>query len=423
MDKKQRRILEKTQIEQELLEKRWLAQQRSVWLFLRNQWFNAPVPRNINWLWSLGSVLFVVIALLVMSGIILALWYIPSFEHAFESVLQISYNVRFGWLFRNLHIHATGILFVALWLHMMRGMYYGSYKPPRDGLWYLGSLLFMLIFFTAYLGQILNWSQQGLYAYQVFSESLQKLPMGRLLHALLLGSNYGEPPRLSHIYALHYIFAFSILLIIGLHILFVHISGANNPLGVALPQKDHTRLYPWAIARDGIAVIIALMLLSFLIFFWPDFAQTSSSWQNANQLNPHLDYSNPWYFAPFVSLMEAMSFPQLGSLAIVYFFVCTFFLPLIDKSPVRSALFRPIFRVMCILLFSHILVLWFVSLPFQPWPNSWNGYMQKQAATVLLIFYPLLFVVSWLEVLPPLPKSITQYHRQRALKKYGADND
>ncbi len=419
----ERRIFNKTQNEQELLEKRWKAQQRSVWLFIRNQWFNAPIPRNINWLWSLGSILFLVIALLLMSGIILALWYIPSFDDAFSSVLHISYKVHFGWLFRNLHIHATGILFIALWLHMMRGIYYGSYKPPRDGLWYMGVMLFMLIFFAAYLGQILNWSQQGLYAYQVLSSSFAKLPFGHKLHYLFLGANYGELPRLSHIYALHIIFAFSILLLMGLHILFVHISGANNPLGVALPQKDHTRLYPWAIARDGIAIILAFMLLSFLIFFWPDFAQTSSSWQAADLLHPSPYYSNPWYFAPFVTLMNAMPTPKLGAMAIVYFFLCTFFLPLIDKSPTRSALFRPIFRFMCILFFIHIAILWLSSLPFQPWPKPWNNYMSFQASVVLLSFYPLLFMVSRLEGQPPLPQSITQYHRQRALKKYGADND
>ncbi len=419
----ERDIFKKTQNEQELLEKRWRAQQRSVWLFIRNQWLNAPIPRNINWLWSLGAILFVIIALLIMSGVILALWYIPSFDEAFESILRIHYQVHFGWLFRNLHIHATGILFLTLWLHMMRGIYYGSYKSPRDGLWYMGSLLFMLIFFTAYLGQILNWSQQGLYAYQVLSSSLENLPFGQKLHFLLLGALYGEPPRLSHIYALHILFAFSILLLMGLHILFVHISGANNPLGIALPQKDHTRLYPWAIARDGIAIILALMLLSFLVFFWPDFAQTSSSWQPANLLYLNPNYSNPWYFAPFVSLMNAMPVPQLGSMAIVAFFLCTFFLPIIDKSPTRSALFRPVFRFMCILLFIHIVILWLASLPFYPWPKNWNNYMRLQGAIVLLSFYPLLFIISRLEGQPPLPQSITQHRRNRAFKKYGAHND
>ncbi|MFV0322065.1 MAG: cytochrome b [Alphaproteobacteria bacterium] len=423
-NKDDRRIFYKTQNEQQLLEKRWREQQRSVWLFLRNQWLNAPIPRNVNWMWCLGSVLFIFICLLLASGIILSLWYIPQKDYAFTSVLTISRKVNLGWLFRDVHIHATGIVFIGLWLHMMRGIFYGSYKPPRDGLWYTGSTLFLLIFFTTYLGQILNWSQQGLYSFQVLSTSLEKLPiLGKSLHYLLLGANYGESPRLSHIYALHIILAFIIFGLIGIHIIFVHISGSNNPLGVALSKRDHARLYPWAFARDGIVVILALILLTFLIFFWPDFAQTTSSWQAADLLNPSPDYSNPWYFAPFVSLMNAMPSPRLGSLVIVYFFLCTFLLPQIDKSPTRSAVFRPVFRIMCYIFFIHIGFLWMGSLPFQLWPESWNTYIIRQSAVVLVLFYPLLFIVSRLEAEPPLPQSITDYHRDKAREKYGAHND
>ncbi len=413
-----RKLFEKAQKEQEYLEKKWAGQQRSVWLFLKNQWLHAPIPRNVNWLWSMGSALFILLVILLFSGVILSLWYVADQNLAFPSVLTISHQVNFGWLFRSAHIHGSGLIFTALWLHIGRSIYYGSFKPPRDMVWYLGAGIFILIFITSYLGQILNWSAQGLYAYGVFSDSLHQIPfVGDLLHQLVLGVQYGASPRLSHLYALHAIFAFLIFWLVGFHIIFIHISGSNNPLGVALPKKDHTRLYPWAFSRDGILVTFSLLLLAIFVFLFPEFAQSPANWLDASVKVPVMDYSNPWYFAAFVSMMEAAPNPRWGAASILYLFIALFFMPMIDKSPTRSAVFRPLYRILCMLLFIHVGILWLAALPVDLIHEGVRFWLIRQAWIVIWLFFPFVAIISRLESRQDLPSSIEMYRRQYFQKK------
>ncbi len=413
-----RKLFEQAQEEQEHLEKKWAGQQRSVWIFLKNQWLHAPIPRNANWLWGIGSMIFILLLLLLFSGTVLALWYVADRKFAFESVLHMQQQVQLGWLFRAVHVHGSGIVFTALWLHIGRSIYYGSFKPPRDVVWYIGGIIFVFIFLTSYLGQILSWSAQGHYAYLVFSNSLHYIPLiGDMLHQLVLGVAYGEYPRLAHIYAWHTILAFMVFWLVGFHIIFIHISGSNNPLGVALPKKDHTRLYPWAFARDGIFVTFSLMALAVFVFFFPEFAQTSANWQPAEMELPFDDYSNPWYFAAFVSMMQAAPNPWWGGASVIYFFLGLFLMPMIDKGPTRSAIFRPVYRFLCIVFFVHMGILWLGALPMEPLHAGMKFWLMRQAWLVVWLFFPLVAFVSRVENKRDLPSSIEDYRRQYSRKK------
>ena len=373
-----------------------------------------PVPRNLNYFWNFGVLAGIALMIQIVTGIVLAMHYVPSGEEAFASVEHIMRDVNQGWLLRYLHANGASFFFIVTYIHIFRGIYYGSYKAPRELVWMLGLVILLLMMATAFMGYVLPWGQMSFWGAKVITGLFGAIPVvGEPVQQWLLGGFAPDEPTLNRFFSLHYLLPFVIAGVVILHIWALHIPGSSNPTGVEVKgPQDTVPFHPYYTAKDGFGLGIFLILLAAVTFFWPNYLGHADNYNPANPLATPAHIVPEWYFWPFYAILRAFTVDFIlwaklwGVLAMFMAIILLFFLPWIDKSPVRSGSYRPTFRMFFWILVADILVLgWCGGLPAEE-----PYVMISQLATIYYFahFLIILPILSAVERTLPLPNSISE---------------
>jgi ubiquinol-cytochrome c reductase cytochrome b subunit len=374
-----------------------------------------PVPRNLNYFWNFGVLAGVCLVIQIVTGIVLAMHFHSSAAGAFDSINgTIMRDVNAGWFLRFAHANGASMFLLVVYIHIFRGLYYGSYKAPREMVWLIGVVIFLLLMATAFMGYVLPWGQMSFWGAQVITGFFSAIPVvGEWIRIWLLGGYAPDDATLNRFFSLHYLLPFVIAGAVILHIWALHIPGSSNPTGVEVKgEQDTVPFHPYYTAKDGFGVGVFLILFSTLIFFFPDYLGHPDNYIAANPLSTPAHIVPEWYFWPFYAILRAFTANFIldaklwGVVAMFGSILLLFFLPWLDKSPVRSANFRPAYRIAFWVLVLDVLVL---------------GYCGGSAATPGIVvlsqvcaayyfahFLIVVPIISRLERPKPLPNSITE---------------
>lgn len=375
---------------------------------------NLPTPKNLNYWWTFGGILAICLMTQIITGIVLAMHYTPHVDMAFASVERIMRDVNGGWLIRYVHANGASMFFIVVYIHIARGLYYGSYKAPREMVWLLGVVIFLLMMATAFMGYVLPWGQMSFWGAQVITGFFSAIPgVGETLRIWLLGGYAPDNASLNRFFSLHYLLPFVIAGVIILHIWALHIPGSNNPTGVEVKGKQDTiPFHPYYTAKDGVGVGVFLLIFAALVFFSPNMLGHPDNYIEANPLSTPAHIVPEWYFLPFYAILKAFTIDFImpaklwGVIAMFGSILILFFLPWLDKSPVRSANYRPTYRWFLIVLALVVLLLGYLG-GASPTPMV-IGLTQIATAYYFLHFLVVLPIVSSMEKPLPLPNSITE---------------
>jgi ubiquinol-cytochrome c reductase cytochrome b subunit len=370
------------------------------------------VPRNLNYMWNFAVLAGFALMLQIVTGIVLAMHYAPSGPIAFQSVEHIMRNVNQGWLIRYAHANGASFFFIVTYIHIFRGLYYGSYKAPREMVWLLGLVIFLLMMATAFMGYVLPWGQMSFWGAKVITGLFGAIPLvGEPIQQWLLGGFAPDNAALNRFFSLHYLLPFVIAGVVILHIWALHIPGSSNPTGVDIKSpRDTLPFHPYYTAKDGFGLGVFLILFAAVTFFAPNYLGHADNYIPANALSTPAHIVPEWYFWPFYAILRAFTVDFIlpaklwGVLAMFAAILLLFFLPWIDRSPVRSGSYRPTFRMFFWILVIDVLILgWVGGLPAEE-----PYVMISQLATMYYFahFLIILPIVSATERTLPLPTSI-----------------
>jgi len=375
-----------------------------------------PVPRNLNYMWNFGVLAGFCLVVQIVTGIILAMHYAANAGVAFGSVEHIMRDVNWGWMLRYLHANGASMFFVVIYLHIFRGLFYGSYKAPREMVWLLGVVIFLLMMATGFMGYVLPWGQMSFWGAKVITGLFGAIPLvGEPIQIWLLGGYAPDNAALNRFFSLHYLLPFVIVGVVILHIWALHIPGSSNPTGVEVKSESDTiPFHPYFTAKDGFGLGVFLIVYALLVFFGPNMLGHPDNYIPANPLSTPAHIVPEWYFWPFYAILRAFTADilfvpakLLGVLAMFSSILVWFFLPWLDKSPVRSGHYRPLFRKF----------FWFGLIPTMvvlfycggaPAEEPYVMLSQIATAYYFLHFLVILPIVSWVERPEPLPFSITE---------------
>ena len=399
---------------------KWWDDRLPVARLMHGQFVDFPTPRNLNYLWTFGGILTFCLAAQILTGIVLAMHYQPSGAEAFNSVEAIRRDVNYGWLIRNLHAVGASMFFIAVYIHIFRGLYYGSYKAPREVLWILGVLIFLVMMATAFMGYALPWGQMSFWGVTVitnlFSSVNEIIPgLGTAIVEWLWGGYAVTGKTLNRFFALHYLLPFVIAGLVVLHIWALHVAGQNNPTGLDIKTKsDAVPMYPYAVAKDTVGLFAFLILFAWFVFFLPDYLGHADNYIEADPLvtPPHI--VPEWYFLPFYAILRAIPSKLGGVIAMFAAIAVLIVVPWLDTSRVRSAKYRPIYRWFFWLLVITCLALGYLgAMPAEGAYVTWSRIFTAYYFAHFLLVMP---IVGLIEQPRPLPRSISE----SVLKKSGA---
>jgi ubiquinol-cytochrome c reductase cytochrome b subunit len=313
---------------------------------IRNHAVYYPSPSGLNYLWGGGSAAALFLGLQIISGAYLAMYYVPNVEMAFLSIDHIVRDVDYGWFFKHLHSNGASFFFISVYFHIARGLYYGSYIRPRQGLWYSGLVIFLLMMATAFLGYVLPWGQMSFWGATVITNLFSVIPfIGPDLVQWLWGGFSVNNPTLNRFFSIHFILPFIIVGLVFLHLVLLHRAGSNTPLGIAIKGKNIS-FYPYFYIKDFFGVFIVLFFLTYFIFFNPHFFGHSDNYIPANPLVTPTHIVPEWYFLPFYAILRSVPDKLGGVFLMLSSILVLFTLPLLDIYKIRSSVFRPYYRIL-----------------------------------------------------------------------------
>ena len=373
-----------------------------------------PVPRNLNYMWNFGVLAGFCLVIQIVTGIILAMHYAANADIAFTSTEHIMRDVNWGWLMRYAHANGASAFFVVVYTHIFRGFYFSSYKAPREMIWLLGVLIFLLMMATAFMGYVLPWGQMSFWGAKVITGLFGAIPLvGEPLQQWLLGGFAPDNAALNRFFSLHFLLPFVILGVVILHIWALHIPGSSNPTGVEIKtESDTVPFHPYYTAKDGFGLGVFLVLYCAMVFFFPNALGHPDNYIQANPMQTPAHIVPEWYFWPFYAILRAFTTDFIlsaklgGVLAMFSAILVWFFLPWLDKSPVRSGNYRPLFRKFFYVLLIDVLVLGYCG--GAPAQEPYLMVSQIAAIYYFLHFLVILPIVSSIERPDPLPFSITE---------------
>jgi ubiquinol-cytochrome c reductase cytochrome b subunit len=381
-----------------------------------------PVPRNLNNFWNFGVLAGIALTIQIVTGIVLAMHYNANADTAFQSVEHIMRDVPQGWFLRYAHANGASFFFIVTYIHIFRGLYYGSYKAPREMVWLLGLVIFLLMMATAFMGYVLPWGQMSFWGAKVITGLFGAIPLiGESLQTWLLGSFAPDQATLTRFFSLHYLLPFVIAGVIILHVWALHIPGSGNPTGVDVKgPQDTVPFHPFYTAKDGFAVAIFMLCFAAVTFFAPNYLGHADNYIPANALSTPAHIVPEWYFWPFYAILRAFTVDFIlpaklwGVIAMFGAIILLFFLPWLDPSPVRSGNYRPRFKQFFWILMADLLILGYVG----GMPAEEPYVMISQIATIYYFahFLIILPILSKTEKTLPLPRSISDsvLHGERA---------
>jgi len=380
-----------------------------------------PTPKNLNWWWIWGIVLAFCLVLQIVTGIVLVMHFTPHADMAFNSVEHIMRDVNGGYMLRYLHMNGASLFFFAVYIHIFRGLYYGSYKAPREVTWIIGMLIYLAMMATGFMGYVLPWGQMSFWGATVITGLFGAIPgIGEPIQTWLLGGPAVGSPTLNRFFSLHYLLPFVIAALVILHIWAFHTTGNNNPAGVDVrkgskeeAQKDTLPFWPYFVMKDLFALVLVLLVFWAIVGFMPNFLGHPDNYRMANPLSTPAHIVPEWYFLPFYAILRAFTADvwvviianklSFGIIDAKFFGVLAMFgaiavmalTPWLDTSSVRSGRHRPMFKsFFWLLCVDFVVLMWAGAMPAEP-PYStisligsayWFGYF--------LVILPLLGVLE-----------------------------
>src|SRR5260221_1908613 len=276
----------------------WIDHRLPIFSYLEKEYHTFPTPRNFNYFWNFGAIATVMLVLMIATGVVLATNYTPHVTMAFDSVDRIMRDVPSGWLIRYLHMTGASFFFIAVYIHIFRGMYYGSYKAPRELLWILGVVIFLLMMATAFMGYVLPWGQMSFWGATVITNLFSALPVvGQWIVTWLWGGFAVDNPTLNRFYSLHYLLPFVIVAVVGLHLIALHQHGSNNPLGIDRKgPQDSIPFHPYYTVKDTFGLGVFLIVFVIVVFFMPNLLGDAQNYVRANPLQTPPEIVPEWYY-------------------------------------------------------------------------------------------------------------------------------
>ena len=387
---------------------RWIDHRLPIFSFMDHELNEYPTPKNLNYFWNFGSLAGVSLVIMIVTGIVLAMSYTPHVDYAFQSVERIMRDVNHGWLLRYIHMNGASFFFIVVFIHIFRGLYYGSYKAPRELLWILGVLILLLMMATAFMGYVLPWGQMSFWGATVITNLFSAIPfIGDSIVTFLWGGFSVDNPTLNRFFALHYLMPFLIVGVVILHLVALHRFGSNNPIGIdpSGPQ-DTVPFHPYYTIKDFFGLSVFLTLFAAAIFFFPNFMGHPDNYIPANPMQTPAHIVPEWYFLPFYAILRAVPDKLGGVLAMFGAIAVLFILPWLDRSPIRSGNFRPIFKIFFWVFFADCIALGY--LGGMPAEGIYVVLSRVATAWYFLHFLVILPLLSVIETPKPLPQSLSK---------------
>ena len=387
---------------------KWIEERLPVFSLMHGQFIAFPTPKNLNYWWTFGGILSVMLVVQIVTGIVLVMHYAPSTQIAFGSIEHIMRDVNWGWLLRYLHSNGASMFFIAVYIHIFRGLYYGSYKSPREILWILGVVIYLVMMATGFMGYVLPWGQMSFWGATVITNLFSAIPLvGETIVTWLWGGFSVDNPTLNRFFSLHYLLPFVLAAVVGLHVWALHVVGQNNPAGVEPKSaKDTVPFTPFATLKDGFGIIVFMIFYAWFVFYLPNYLGHPDNYTLADPLKTPAHIVPEWYYLPFYAILRAIPDKLGGVIAMFAAILVLFFLPWLDTSKVRSTRYRPLYKQ-----FFWVLVVVSVLL-------GWLGAKPAEGIYVILArictvyyfahFLVILPLLGLIEKPKPLPASISE---------------
>ena len=316
-----------------------------------------PSPSNLNYFWSFGSLAGICLVLQIATGIFLAMHYTPHIDLAFLSVEHIMRDVEGGWLLRYMHANGASMFFIVVYLHMFRGLYYGSYASPRELLWCVGVIILLLMIITAFIGYVLPWGQMSFWGATVITSLASAIPIvGDTIVTWLWGGFSVDNATLNRFFSLHYLLPFLLVGASVVHLAALHQYGSNNPLGTNV-AVDKIRFYPYFYVKDLVAWVSFAIFFAIFVYFYPNLLGHPDNYIPANPMSTPAHIVPEWYFLWVYAILRSIPNKLAGVAAIALVFISLLALPFINTSPIRSSNFRPLYKKFFWLLVADCLIL------------------------------------------------------------------
>jgi ubiquinol-cytochrome c reductase cytochrome b/c1 subunit len=401
---------------------KWIDHRLPVFTFIDHSAVTYPTPRNLNYFWNFGSLAGMVLVILIASGVVLSMNYTANTEMAFDSVERIMRDVNYGWLLRYVHMNGASMFFIVVYIHIFRGMYYGSYKEPRELLWIIGIFIFLAMMATAFLGYVLPWGQMSFWGATVITNLFSVIPfVGDAIVTWLWSGFSVDNPTLNKFFSLHYLLPFVIIGLVFLHLWALHTHGSNNPLGIDVKgDQDQVPFHPYYTAKDALGLGVFLIVFLGVVFFAPNFFGEPDNYIEANTLvtPPHI--VPEWYFLPYYAILRAVPdnfidvwgiLPVIipaktaGVIGMFGSIILLLLLPWLDTSKVRSAKFRPTYFWLFWIFVIDTIILGYIGAK----PAEGAFLLVGRLATLYYFLHLLVLVplVGRFEKTRPLPDSIS----------------
>ena len=387
----------------------WLDNRLPVFRMFKHEYLDFQVPKTLTYFWSFGAILTFSLLGLIITGLILGMHYKPSTAEAFDSVEKIMRDVNYGWLIRYMHMNLASFFFIAVYIHMFRGLYFGSYKSPRELMWILGLIIYFLMVATAFLGYTLPWGQMSFWGATVITNLFSAIPLvGEGIVTWLWGGYSVDNPTLTRFFTLHYLIPFLILGLVVLHIWALHVPGNNNPVGIDIkkPSKDTVPFHPYIVIKDGFALLMFMIVFAFFVFYTPNILGHADNYIEANPMVTPAHIVPEWYLLPFYAILRSVPDKLLGVVAMLSAILILAALPWLDTSKIRSAVFRPLYRQFYWILVADVLILGYVGA--MPAEGLYLLIARVATAYYFLHFLVILPVLGFKERTLPVPLSITE---------------
>ena len=319
---------------------------------------DSPQPSNISYLWNFGSLLAICLIIQIITGVTLGMHYTPNVLEAFDSVEHIMRDVNNGWLIRYLHSNTASAFFFLVYLHIGRGLYYGSYKAPRTLTWVIGTVIFILMIATAFLGYVLPYGQMSLWGATVITNLMSAIPwIGQDIVEFIWGGFSVNNATLNRFFALHFVLPFILAALALMHLIALHdSSGSGNPLGTS-GNYDRLPFLPYFIFKDLITIFLFIIVLSIFVFFMPNVLGDSENYVMANPMQTPPAIVPEWYLLPFYAILRSIPNKLLGVIAMFSAILALLVMPFSDLSKLRGIQFRPLSKIAFFIFVANFLIL------------------------------------------------------------------